>query len=140
MDTAGATNVVRKELIDAGLINPQRKKEIKLSKNILTFKQKMVVYERLKKLLVTDASGAWRYVEGWSDERVAQEVHGTEFACTTHNVSGLREEMFGKLAKPMTEEDQLILRVKRCEKMITLLAEQEDLEDEWKNIYTGLGD
>ena len=63
-----------------------------MSKSMLSLKNKIEVFEFLKTCCRKTEDGKAEYLEGWNDAKVA--VH---FGVTAANITGVRNEMIGKL-------------------------------------------
>lgn len=61
-------------------------------KSTLGFKARLEIHEKLKGVIIPTGPDLCTYAEGWSDNRVAQEL-----GCAPSNVKGVRAEVFGKL-------------------------------------------
>lgn len=106
---------------------PPRAKGDAPSKNMLSFKEKTVVYQRLQELLKPSTLDRAQFVypEGVTDATVAAEMG---FTCTEHNVAGVRKEMFGDLAKAITPEQETTLRLDRQERVLRFMIEHSALD------------
>ena len=73
-----------------------------MSKSTLSFSERMAIHDRLKELVTITEPGSCHYEPGHSDATVAE-----QFGCTVHNVSGIRQEVFGKIRTPVLSSSDL---------------------------------
>ena len=94
--------------------------ETKLKKNVLTYTQRKAIDAKLAEVLLPAGdAGQVMWAEGWSDAKVAESM---PFACTHHNVHGVRTEVYGPLVDA-PEPSPLVDRVVRLERIVKFLAE-----------------
>jgi hypothetical protein len=97
----------------------------KAPRHYATLKQQVAIKDILDTKLIrmtTDPEGVVRYVDGWSDERVASAVGG---GINRKHVQTVRVELFGKLAedarKPLNGADPLVVELAKRIDVLTNL-------------------
>ena len=98
-----------------------------ITRNHLTFQERVALLDEMKKVLQVRADGRCAYMNGWNDERLAKEF--MDGKATILNVAHLRKECFGtlieysKVRKPTTavRVSKLELRIERIERELDLM-------------------
>jgi hypothetical protein len=92
-----------------------------ITRNHLTFPERIMLVEEMRKIIKVIGGGVCAYNEGWSDELVAKELIGGR--ATILNVIAIRKECFGRLieyskvrkATTAARISKLELRIERLE-------------------------
>jgi hypothetical protein len=77
-----------------------------MKKTVLNLRNRMVIAEYLKNVLLPAGENMVMYKEGFDDAAVATAV---EFPCSTNNVAGIRKELYGNLYRPTQKSNDALL-------------------------------
>ena len=96
-----------------------------MAKIVLSIKERLMVADVLRDLLIDNHDGTWSYANGWTDERIAEKVGGRT---KINHVYSIRVQAFGPFPKPKpmqpanTVSERLALLEDRFAKLEQALA------------------
>lgn len=94
----------------------------KFTKTHTTAAETVKMHGILKDYLHKQSDGTWKYADGWSDAKIAEEI-GRQ-GITANHVARVRVELFGQLINPKqsTQQSDMLKRLEHLEQMFNQLA------------------
>jgi hypothetical protein len=99
-----------------------------ITRNHLTFPERIMLVEEMRKIITVIGNGVCAYNEGWSDEIVAKELIGGR--ATILNVIAIRKECFGRLI-----EYSKVRKLNTAARISKLELRIERLENDLKTMF-----
>lgn len=103
---------------------PEDRKPI--TRNVLSFGEKVRINSLMSPHMIVEGAGVCRYRDGWDDEKVAElAIKELGVMVTSHNVAGIRKELYGQLKQPRRDDcdTDLAQRIGLLEQAFCNLAE-----------------
>jgi hypothetical protein len=97
----------------------------KISRNHLTFAERVTLVDQMKQVLTKRPDGDFTYAKGWSDERVARDL--LQGKASLLNVINVRKSFFGNLTRgpnKVRASNTNMARITKLELRIGKLEEQ----------------